>query len=114
MRHMSRFSQGLYRGAQVNQGEVIGYVGMSGRATGPHLHFEVHVNGKPVNPLSVNLPTGRVLEGKLLAEFKKGQTKIQDEFGMLADKNGGFTRVSASGAMIAPKEGASCGLRGGC
>ncbi len=86
--HMSRFATPMYRGAHVNQGEVIGYVGMSGRATGPHLHFEVHVNGQQVNPMSVNLPTGRILEGRLLAEFKNGQNRIRQEFSTLLAKNG--------------------------
>jgi murein DD-endopeptidase MepM/ murein hydrolase activator NlpD len=113
--HMSRFGQGLYHGAQVQQGEVIGYVGASGRATGPHLHFEVHVAGKPVNPLSVNLPTGRMLEGKILTAFKQGQAKIRQEFNTLTAENGTFfTHASATAPAFAVKEAQTCGLRGGC
>jgi murein DD-endopeptidase MepM/ murein hydrolase activator NlpD len=113
--HMSRFADGLYNGAKVSQGEVIGYVGMSGRATGPHLHFEVHVGDKPVNPLSVNLPTGRVLEGQLLTAFKKGQAKIKQEFAQLMTTNGTFfTQASATVPAFATKPNTSCGLRGGC
>ena len=82
--HMSRFARGIYRGGHVNQGDVIGFVGASGRVTGAHLHFEVHVDRRPVNPLSVSLPpTGRSLEGKTLAQFHDGQAKIKTEFGLL-------------------------------
>ena len=113
--HMSRFGQDLYRGADVKQGEVIGYVGASGRVTGPHLHFEVHVAGRAVNPLSVNLPTGRVLDGKLLVAFKKGESKIKQEFTSLLTKNGAlFTQTSAPGPAFPVKEAETCGLRGGC
>lgn len=78
--HMSRFAKGIYPGARVNQGDVIGYVGTTGRSTGPHLHFEVRVDRRQVNPLSVSMPVGRILEGKTLAQFKQGQERIRQEF----------------------------------
>ena len=87
--HMSRFNADLYRGARVTQGQVIGYVGMSGRATGPHLHFEVLSNGQQVNPMSVSMPTGRVLDAKLLAVFKQGQARIRNDYEALLVKGDG-------------------------
>lgn len=73
--HMSRYGSGLSRGDRVRQGDIIGYVGTSGMSTGPHLHYEVLVNGAQTNPLDVDLPTGRNLEGTELAEF---QSLIQE------------------------------------
>ncbi len=68
--HMSGLAKGIRVGAKVKQGQVIGYVGESGRATGPHLHYEVLVNDQQVNPMSVKFKSGNVLAGRELARFK--------------------------------------------
>lgn len=77
--HMKGFKAGLRSGARVKQGEVIGYVGTTGRSTGAHLHYEILVNNKHVNPNSIKLPTGTALAGRDLAAFKAfvGQTDRQ-------------------------------------
>ncbi|MGF1454823.1 MAG: M23 family metallopeptidase [Alphaproteobacteria bacterium] len=68
--HMHRFAKGIRRGASISQGTVIGYVGSTGWATGPHLHYEVRKRAKPLNPLSVKVPTGRHLSGETLEAFQ--------------------------------------------
>lgn len=68
--HLSKFAKGAGHGSRVKQGEVIGYVGSTGLATGPHLHYEFHVNGVHQNPLSVRLPAAKPLDPRRLAEFR--------------------------------------------
>ena len=68
--HLTGFARGLTKGVHVRQGEVIAYVGATGRATGPHLHYEVLVGGEQVNPSGVRLPSGETLAGEDLRVFK--------------------------------------------
>ena len=65
-------------GVKVRQGQVIGFVGSTGLSSGPHLHFEVLVNNQFVDPLSIQVPRERQLDGKSLADFQKERARIDD------------------------------------
>jgi murein DD-endopeptidase MepM/ murein hydrolase activator NlpD len=76
--HMSRYAEGLSVGSQVRQGQVIGYVGSTGQSTGPHLHFEILINGNLVDPLSVKLPKDNILPQQYEAEFRQTMAQVND------------------------------------
>lgn len=76
--HMKRFARGVTKGSRVEQGQVIGYVGSTGRSTGPHLHYEVLLNGKQVDPRKVKMPTGQILKGEELVAFRASREQIDE------------------------------------
>ena len=76
--HLSRYKKGLKKGRRVRQGSIIGYVGSTGRSTGPHLHYEVIRNGQKTNPLSVRLPSGNRLKEKDLAKFLNNWPELDE------------------------------------
>ena len=89
--HLSGFARGITEGARVRQGQVIGYLGNSGLSTGPHLHYEVMVNGRFVDPMRVRVPRGRELAGPMLNAFRAERERIDN----LMTRDRAETRVTA-------------------
>jgi murein DD-endopeptidase MepM/ murein hydrolase activator NlpD len=87
--HMSAFAKGMAPGKRVRQGQVIGFVGSTGMSTGAHVHYEILVNGRFVDPMRIKLPRGRSLDGPLLASFEKERDRLD---GMM--NNRGTARIS--------------------
>lgn len=89
--HISRYAPGIKAGTRVRQGQVVAYVGSTGMSTGPHLHYEVWLNGQRVNPIGAKVPQGTILSGAELASFKSQKARID--------------RMLASGGEMANKMG---------
>jgi len=93
--HMSAFAKGMEPGKRVRQGQVIGFVGSTGMSTGAHVHYEILVNGRFVDPMRVKLPRGRSLEGAMMASFEKERDRLDTQM----NNRGSAARVSeAAGA----------------
>jgi murein DD-endopeptidase MepM/ murein hydrolase activator NlpD len=96
--HMSAFAKGLEPGKRVRQGQVIGFVGSTGQSTGAHVHYEILVNGRFVDPMRIKLPRGRSLDGPLIASFEKERDRLDAMM-----NNRGTARVSdATGTASVP------------
>ena len=94
--HMSRFAKGLKKGQRVAQGQLIGYVGTTGLSTGPHLHYEIALNGRKQNPIGAKIPQGNILSGAELAAFKAQKARID---AILADASKASPQQMASLAL---------------
>ncbi|MFI4939488.1 MAG: peptidoglycan DD-metalloendopeptidase family protein [Burkholderiales bacterium] len=81
--HMSHFAAGVHKGTKIGQGEVIGYVGMTGWATGPHLHYEFRINNAPRDPMTVKIPNAQPLAGVELQHFKSVANDMGHRFALL-------------------------------
>jgi murein DD-endopeptidase MepM/ murein hydrolase activator NlpD len=95
--HMSAFAKGLEVGKQVRQGQVIGFVGSTGQSTGPHVHYEILVNGRFVDPMRIKLPRGRSLEGPLMTNFEKERDRLDT---MMSNRNGTARMSDATGGPV--------------
>ena len=104
--HQTGYAKGLTKGSRVRQGQVIGYVGSTGLSTGPHLHFEIRINDKPVDPLRIRLPQGRVLESEMYASFERERARID---ALLGNQAAGATKVANAAAGAATETEAEAG-----
>src|SRR6202048_1344436 len=92
--HMSAYAKGMEPGKRVRQGQVIGFVGSTGQSTGAHVHYEILVNGRFVDPMRIKLPRGRSLDGPLMASFEKERDRLD---AMMNNRNGAARVSDAAG-----------------
>jgi murein DD-endopeptidase MepM/ murein hydrolase activator NlpD len=83
---LSRIARGVIPGKRVTQGQIIGYVGATGLATGPHLHYEILRRGAQVNPMTVTMPSGKKLKSRSLAAFAKRRHEIDQRYAIALGK----------------------------
>jgi murein DD-endopeptidase MepM/ murein hydrolase activator NlpD len=96
--HLNGYARGVRRGTRVRQGQVIGYVGSTGRSTGPHLHYEIHRDGRQINPLGLKLPSGEKLSGDALVRFTAHRDAMDTLFAALGEP--GQVAESTAGAPV--------------
>ena len=89
--HLSRIGTGIKKGKKVEQGQIIGYVGATGLATGPHLHYEMRINNKPVNPFKVKLPRGKSVPKTLIVDFRNFRNEMDIQLASIAPLVFAFT-----------------------
>ena len=85
--HLSRFANGIHRGQQVGQGDIIGYVGMTGLASGPHLHYEFKINGQQRDPLRVALPDATPISTLQKTAFQEATSNLLGQLALLSNVN---------------------------
>jgi murein DD-endopeptidase MepM/ murein hydrolase activator NlpD len=95
--HMSAFAKGMEVGKRVRQGQVIGFVGSTGMSTGAHVHYEILVNGRFVDPMRIKLPRGRSLEGPVMAGFEKERDRLDTQ---MTGRGGGARISDATGGPL--------------
>ena len=96
--HLNAFARGLKPGMKVRQGQIVGYVGTTGRSTGPHLHYELIVNNQPANPAKIKMAAGDSLRGKDLARFKAQIAEIKNTYASLSGDGLKVAQAESSGA----------------